>query len=207
MTNVDPTFDTRLKAAYDAAMKAGLWKGTYSSTNHHEYFAEGVQNWFDNNRENDDEHNHVNTRTELIAYDPGLAALCREVFGDTELKYTKPATRLTGHLAGYDPATAPTFAWPERLEKAKAEIRARVKARNEAANRTSAKQFDPVVRDIEGWKVHIEPALIDGEHARKEPRRWGCSPIICSESKSSSRRRRSHDCSRSSFGSSTAIPN
>jgi hypothetical protein len=25
-------------------------------------------------------------------------------------------------------------------------------------------RFDPVVRDLEGWKVHIEPVLIDGEH-------------------------------------------
>lgn len=25
-------------------------------------------------------------------------------------------------------------------------------------------RFDPVVRDLEGWKVHVEPALIDGEH-------------------------------------------
>ncbi len=24
-------------------------------------------------------------------------------------------------------------------------------------------RFDPVVRDIEGWKVHVEPALLDGE--------------------------------------------
>jgi uncharacterized protein (DUF885 family) len=133
MANVDPTFDTRVKAAYDAAMKAGLWKAAYASVNHHEYFAEGVQNWFDNNRENDHDHNHVNTRAELLAYDPGLAALCREVFGDTEIKYTKPATRLTGHMAGYDPAKAPTFAWPERLQKVKAEIVAQVKARNARA--------------------------------------------------------------------------
>src|SRR5262245_19154551 len=25
-------------------------------------------------------------------------------------------------------------------------------------------RFDPVQRDIEGWKVHVEPALLDGEH-------------------------------------------
>ncbi len=31
-------------------MKAGLWKGKYASVNHHEYFAEGVQSWFDDNR-------------------------------------------------------------------------------------------------------------------------------------------------------------
>lgn len=134
MLNVDPTFDPRLKAAYDAAMLEGLWKGKYPSVNHHEYFAEGVQSWFDNNREEDHDHNHVNTRAELVEYDPRLAALCREVFGDTELKYTKPQTRLTGHLEGYDPAKAPKFEWPERLTKAKDEIRRQARARDAAAN-------------------------------------------------------------------------
>ena len=133
MVNVDPTFDARLKATFDAAMKAGLWKGKYASVNHHEYFAEGVQSWFDDNRENDHDHNHVNTRAELLEYDPGLAAICREVFGDTVLKYTKPATRLTGHLAGYDPATAPRFAWPDRLRAAKDEIHRAAERRAKAA--------------------------------------------------------------------------
>ena len=135
MANVDPTFDTRVKAAYDDAMASGLWKGKYGSVNHHEYFAEGVQSWFDNNRENDHDHNHVNTRVELVEYDPGLAALCREVFGDTELKYTKPATRLRDHLAGYDPSTAPTFTWPERLSKSRDEIRQKAQARSKAAEK------------------------------------------------------------------------
>jgi hypothetical protein len=163
MSNVDSSFDGRVKAAYDAAMKAGLWAGKYASVNHHEYFAEGVQSWFDNNRENDHDHNHVNTRAELMEYDPGLAALCREVFGDTELKYTKPQTRLHGHLAGYDPAQAPKFQWPPHLEKIKADIRAAAVKRSEAANTKPANhRFDPVERDIEGWKVYIDPALLEG---------------------------------------------
>jgi hypothetical protein len=122
LVRVDPTFDQRLKAVYDAAMKQGLWKGKYASVNHHEYFAEGVQSWFDNNREDDHDHNHVNTRAELREYDPKLAEMCEEVFGETVLKYTKPTTRLTGHLQGYDPQGAPQFVWPERLQKAKREI-------------------------------------------------------------------------------------
>ena len=143
LANVDPTFDPRLKAAYAAAMKAGLWKGKYASVNHHEYFAEGVQSWFDNNRVNDHDHNHVNTRALLLEYDPGLAALCREVFGDTVLKYTKPTTRLTGHMAGYDPAKAPTFVWPDRLKDVKEEIKRQAQARSDAA--TSAEpQKQPV---------------------------------------------------------------
>jgi hypothetical protein len=120
-------------------MKAGLWKGKYASTNHHEYFAEGVQSWFDNNRENDHDHNHVNTRAELLEYDPALATLCKEVFGDTELKYTRPATRLKDHLAGYDPSQAPKFVWPERLDKAKREIRDKARRRSEEAEADSGK--------------------------------------------------------------------
>lgn len=134
MANVDPTFDRRLRDAYDKAMARGLWKKAYASVNHYEYFAEGVQSWFDNNRENDAEHNHVNTRAELLDYDPDLAALCREVFGDTALTYTKPATRLTGHLEGYDPSRAPRFVWPARLRKAQAEIRRSVQERNRDAD-------------------------------------------------------------------------
>lgn len=133
MLAVDPTFDTRLKHAYEQALRDGLWKGKYAAVNHHEYFAEGVQSWFSNNRENDHDHNHVNTRAELVEYDPRLAELCREVFGDTQLVYTKPAARLVDHLAGYDPARAPRFEWPERLRTAREEIRQQARQRSDAA--------------------------------------------------------------------------
>ena len=164
MNNVDATFDKRVKATYDAAMKAGLWTGKYAAVNHHEYFAEGVQSWFDNNRENDHDHNHVNTRAELLEYDPGLAALCREVFGDTVVKYTKPQTRLTGHLEGYDPSKAPKFAWPERLQKARETIRAAAIKRSE--NAAGDKTYDE--RTIAGWKVHVNVKLIRDESADLE---------------------------------------
>jgi hypothetical protein len=134
MVNVDKTFDDRVKKAYDAAIKAGLWKGKYAATNHHEYFAEGVQSWFDNNREPDHDHNHVNTRKELVEYDPALAELCKEVFGDTELTYTKPTTRLRDHLEAYDPAKSPIFQWPKRLNESKAEIREKAQRRDAEAN-------------------------------------------------------------------------
>jgi hypothetical protein len=66
MLNVDPTFDQRLEQTYQQAMAAGLWKAKYASVNHHEYFAEGVQSWFGNNRVNDHDHNHVHTREQLL---------------------------------------------------------------------------------------------------------------------------------------------
>ena len=159
LNNVDPTFDERLKASYVSAMKRGLWKGKYAGVNHHEYFAEGVQSWFDNNRENDHDHNHVNTRAELLEHDPGLAALCHEVFGDTRLKYTKPATRLHGHLAGYDPATAPTFVWPERLIAVKTAIRQDAVARNEKAGTRPIREN----RTILGWQIHLHRDLLEKE--------------------------------------------
>jgi hypothetical protein len=110
-------------------MMAGLWKTKYASVNHAEYFAEGVQSWFNNNRPPDHDHNHVDTRKELRDYDPGLAELCEELFGDTELVYTKPTTRLTGHLTGYDPESAPSFVWPARLDESRKAIKKKAQAR------------------------------------------------------------------------------
>jgi hypothetical protein len=129
MVRLDPTFNKRLKDTYKKAMQQGLWKGKYAAVNSAEYFAEGVQSWFDNNRPPDHDHNHVDTRKELKAYDPGLAAICLEVFGDTKLVYSKPTTRLKEHLAGYDPTESPAFEWPKRLNDAKKRIKAQVNER------------------------------------------------------------------------------
>jgi hypothetical protein len=131
MINLDPTFDDRLRKTYQRAMSQGLWRSKYASVNPAEYFAEGVQSWFNNNRQPDHDHNHVDTREELREYDPGLASICEEVFGKTRLVYTKPTVRLEGHLAGYDPTKSPTFRWPEKLEKMKQKIREDVKNRGD----------------------------------------------------------------------------
>jgi hypothetical protein len=44
------------------------------------------------------------------------------VFGRTKLEYTRPATRIRGHLKGFDPENLPTFQWPARLDKVRSEI-------------------------------------------------------------------------------------
>jgi len=119
LVDLDETFDERLKEAYQAAMKAGLWKDKYAASNRAEYWAEGAQSWFDDNREDDHDHNHVNTREELRAYDPELASLCEEVFGDRAWRYQKPKDRDPkdrAHLKGYDVERAPRFRWPAGLE-------------------------------------------------------------------------------------------
>lgn len=79
----EPDFRRRVEAAYRDAMARGLWRNTYAATNVDEYWAEGVQSWFDTNIEaipTNGIHNHVNTREELIAYDPALATLIAEAF-------------------------------------------------------------------------------------------------------------------------------
>jgi hypothetical protein len=80
---VDGSFTADLQAAYGAALSAGLWSGTYAATTVEEYFAEGVQSYFDTNLEASPPngiHNHVDTRAELAAYDPVLYALVERIF-------------------------------------------------------------------------------------------------------------------------------
>jgi cyclophilin family peptidyl-prolyl cis-trans isomerase len=126
MSKIDPTFDGRLRKAHQSATNAGLWKGTYAYTTRHEYWAEGVQCWFDNNRENDSLHNHVNTRAELKDYDKELASLCHEVFGEIPWRYLKPMERKAAdraHLAGYDFTRSPRFRWRKEPVPEKPRVR------------------------------------------------------------------------------------
>ncbi len=114
MKDVDPSFDKRLRDAYRLALAKGLWKDTYAAVDHKEYWAEAVQSWFDDNRESDALHNHVNTRDELREYDPTLAALCEEVFGDGDWRYRKPMVRDAAdqsHLSDVDFENLPRFNW------------------------------------------------------------------------------------------------
>jgi hypothetical protein len=86
----DKMFDGRLRNAYNAAIAAGLFANTYAASDDAEYFAEGVQDWYNTNQEvprADGVHNHVNTRAELRSYDPMLYAILARVLPD------KPAYR------------------------------------------------------------------------------------------------------------------
>ncbi len=61
----------------------------------------------------------------MKAYDPGVAALCAEVFGDLPWRYHKPADRPAddrAHLGHWDPATAPHFRWRQVPVPAKARL-------------------------------------------------------------------------------------
>jgi hypothetical protein len=93
--------------------------------------------------------------------------MCREVFGDTELKYTKPVTRLSGHMAGYDTAKAPTFIWPERLQQAMVQIRQQAQARDKASapNQPAGARSPATVesRALRGWTLYINRDLLKTE--------------------------------------------
>jgi len=83
-------------------------KQCYALVNAAEYWAEGVQDWYDTNRTMDHDHNHIHTRVQLKAYDPELAKLCAEVLGESDWRFVSPRSRAgQGHLAGYNPAIAP----------------------------------------------------------------------------------------------------
>jgi hypothetical protein len=75
---VSSGFQAQLASAYASAMSAGLWAGTFSITSTDAYWGDGVQAWFDANNTTsppDGGHNAVDTRAQLQAYDPALAAL------------------------------------------------------------------------------------------------------------------------------------
>ena len=114
LNTIDPAFDSRLKIAYDAAMEKGLWQGTYASSGRGEYWAESTQAWFYPKGWHSF-NNYGNTRQALKEYDPGLAALLAEVYGDSEWRYTPLAMRThLPHLQGFNPQDSPTFqGWPE----------------------------------------------------------------------------------------------
>ena len=89
---IEPTIHEELQALYDAALAEGLWADTYAATNREEYWAEGVQSWFDANQDpQEGVHNHVDTRAELKDYDPPLAAVIERFMGDAGWRPECPA--------------------------------------------------------------------------------------------------------------------
>ena len=74
-----------------------LWQ-TYAAENTDEYWAEGVQSWFGLNDSPGPIHNEINTRAELESYDPALAKLIREVFGETGVSASCHETRDLNHF-------------------------------------------------------------------------------------------------------------
>ncbi len=125
INEVDPDWYARLKQTYQQAMAKGLFAHTYSATNEQEYWAEGAQAWFDcaSPKKDPTVHSGIWTREQLKAYDPDLAKLEAEVFGDGAWRYiradgkplqfegksySRTPSELS-HLAGLDRNQMPTF--------------------------------------------------------------------------------------------------
>ncbi len=75
----------RITVAYDSAIAAGLWQNTYAGSNFEEYWAEGVQTFFNAERfvtPSNGIDNEIATRSSLVVYDPTLAALIAEVVNE-----------------------------------------------------------------------------------------------------------------------------
>jgi hypothetical protein len=80
------TFEDELGDAFQSALSSGILDDTYRSTNLQEYWAEGVQDWYDTNdwaTPSNGIHNDVNTRVELAAFDPTLYALVASLFPES----------------------------------------------------------------------------------------------------------------------------
>ncbi|MFN3201372.1 MAG: hypothetical protein ACE366_23425 [Bradymonadia bacterium] len=108
----------RLEALYQGAMTQGLWRDTYAATNANEYWAEGVQNHFDNNLSADPPngvHNFVDTREELTDYDPDFADFIAEHMGTRRW----PAyCNVEGPSPAWVPPPIPDLACPQRVRLA-----------------------------------------------------------------------------------------
>ncbi len=114
LNTLDPTFDERLQTAYERAVRNELWHGTYAASDRREYWAEATHAWFYPNGGGSFDR-FGNTRQALKAYDPDLAALLTEIYGDGEWRYIPVETRTDlPHLRGFNPQDSPIFGgWPE----------------------------------------------------------------------------------------------
>jgi hypothetical protein len=79
---VDPKLFAEVEAAYAHAVAAGLWKGDYASVTVQEYWAEGTQFWFNDNKLARLEGADVVSDRDLRGYDPRLWALLARVYGN-----------------------------------------------------------------------------------------------------------------------------
>jgi len=83
----DTSFNALLEETMNSAIAKGKYKNTYAITNYWEYFAEGVQSWFNVNAEvpvADGKHNRINTRMELKSYDPDLYSILMKYFPESD---------------------------------------------------------------------------------------------------------------------------
>jgi len=80
VVTADPDKADELAQAFALASASGLYGTSYAGTNVQEYWAEGMQSWYDTNPNNDG--NPVEDRDDLMRMDANLAILIGEVLPD-----------------------------------------------------------------------------------------------------------------------------
>lgn len=135
LNTIAPEFDNRLRASYNSAMQKGLWAETYAASNYSEYWAEAVGSWFHAAHDG----NPVKTQSALKMYDPALATLLTEVFGNSDWRYTPSTTRThLPHLQGFNPQNSPVF------------------ERDPESVRVYEELFNPAINERDEW-VNLRP--------------------------------------------------
>lgn len=93
----NPGFENRIKAAYKAAASLDVYQNSYAMTNADEYWAEGVQDYFDASRAGygaggggDGYDSPIYSRETLRQNDPTLYALVAEVFPESDWRPSCP---------------------------------------------------------------------------------------------------------------------
>lgn len=110
------TSDIKVTGKDQVLIVFGGKKRCYAAKNRGEYFAEGVQCWYNTNRTMDHDHNHIRTRDQLKKYDPVFAKFLADILGDNEWTFVSPRDRAgQGHLENYNPAKAPVAKSPEHI--------------------------------------------------------------------------------------------
>ncbi len=133
---IDEGFNERLRALSDEAARSGRFRGYAIEGGVGEFWAEGVQAWFNCNRTirpecgggqssfevlgpNGEHVCHLTRREHVKKHLPEYAKLIDETFHQNPWVYKPVAERLDEpHLKGYDPAKAPTFRWPPGVKEA-----------------------------------------------------------------------------------------
>ena len=132
MAQLDGRSKESFEKLFEKAGKTGRFRG-YGMNNSGEFWAEGVQAWFDCNGTirgkfaggqsslealgPDGKHLcHITTRKQLRKHLPEFAKLLDDAFRQNRWVYTPVAKRLDQpHLRGYDPTKAPVFRWPKKV--------------------------------------------------------------------------------------------